>query len=153
MKESKNQFMIRPYQSSDRKELIKIFKLNTPDYFDPLEVDEFKEYLKSNSSTHLVIEQNGLVVGGGGYQLKDDNTIGQITWIFFHPDNIGQGLGSKLMHEFFNIFKTHTELKTIQTNTSQHAYHFFRKFGFQLSKTQKDYWGKGFDLYLMEKSL
>ena len=33
------------------------------------------------------------------------------------------------------------------------AYRFFEKFGLVLIKTEKDYWGKGLDLYWMEMEL
>jgi len=37
--------MIRKYNPTDRPELIEVFKLNTPTYFDPKEVSDFEEYL------------------------------------------------------------------------------------------------------------
>jgi ribosomal protein S18 acetylase RimI-like enzyme len=34
--------------------------------------------------------------------------------------------------------------------TSQHAWRFFEKMGFELQKTEKNFWAPGFDLYQMK---
>jgi hypothetical protein len=48
--------MIRPYQPSDKDELISIFHLNVPEYFDPKEKQEFIDYLEVSKDTYLTIE-------------------------------------------------------------------------------------------------
>jgi len=145
--------MIRPYQSSDKKELVAIFKLNTPKYFDTMEVNDFEAYLIDHAETYLTIEYENKIVGGAGYQITDNNTVGRITWIFFHPDSAGLGLGKECVNYCLEVFKKNSTVRKLVVTTSQLAYKFFEKFGLTLIKTEKDYWGKGLDLYLMEKSL
>jgi ribosomal protein S18 acetylase RimI-like enzyme len=41
----------------------------------------------------------------------------------------------------------------IIVRTSQLAYKFYQKVGFELEKTEKDFWAKGFDLYQMKMNL
>ena len=44
-------------------------------------------------------------------------------------------------------------VKTIIVRTSQLAYQFYGKVGFELEKVEKDFWAAGFDLYLMRLEL
>lgn len=143
--------MIRPYVSTDREALINIFKLNTPEFFDPKEIADFEAYLDEFADTYFTTELEGKIVGGTGYCYSENNTVGHVTWILFHPNTKGMGLGKKAVEHCFEHFKSNLDLKKIEVTTSQLAYRFFEKLGFTLLRTQKDYWGKGLDLYVMEK--
>jgi N-acetylglutamate synthase-like GNAT family acetyltransferase len=142
--------MIRPYHPSDQQTLVEILKLNVPKYFDQKEVAEFEEYLKEHAITYLTIEHEKKIVGGTGYLLTDNNTIGHVRWIFFHPDSAGHGLGSEAMKYCLAKFQSVPTVKKLIVTTSQLVYKFFEKFGLVLIKTEKNYWGKGLDLYWME---
>ena len=87
--------MIRPFKPHDKEILVDIFKLNTPKYFAPKEVDDFIEYLEYYSDTYLTIEHDGKITGGTGYYVRESGKSGRITWIFFHPDYAGQGWAKK----------------------------------------------------------
>ncbi|HKO82296.1 MAG TPA: GNAT family N-acetyltransferase [Chitinophagaceae bacterium] len=143
--------MIRSYQIPDKEELVQIFKLNTPKYFDPKEVKDFEEYLVQYGDTYLTIEHDNKIVGGAGYYINSKNKSGHITWIFFHPDFAGLGLGKQTVEYCLTIFKSNPAVEKLVVTTSQFAYKFFEKFGYQLIRTEKDYWGQGLDLYLMEQ--
>jgi ribosomal protein S18 acetylase RimI-like enzyme len=145
--------MIRPYNSADKPTLLEIFKLNTPQYFGPEEVHDFETYLGDFGDTYLTIEHQNKIVGGTGYQITDNDTIGRVTWIFFHPDNSGLGLGRQSVEYCLRIFKRKPTVQKLVVTTSQLAYKFFEKFGLHLVKTEKDYWARGLDLYLMEMNL
>ena len=54
--------MIRPYKKSDKSQLVEIFKLNTPKYFDPLEINDFNDYLEQQSETYFTIEYQNKIV-------------------------------------------------------------------------------------------
>ncbi len=142
--------MIRPYKYTDRKELVEIFKLNIPAYFDPKELTDFEEYLEYGSTTYLIIEYENKIVGGAGYDFQEKDNTGRITWIFFHPNCTGLGLGKKMVEHCLSILKLNLTLEKVVVTTSQLAYKIFERFGFILKKTEKDYWGVGLDLYLME---
>jgi len=142
---------IRPYKAADKNSLVVIFKLNTPKYFDPNEVNDFEAYLEQHNDTYLTIELNDKIVGGTGYYINNTDHSGRITWIFFHPDFAGQGLGKKTVEHCLTILKSNPEVEKLVVTTSQLAYKFFEKFGYVLVQTKKDYWGKGLDLYLMEQ--
>ena len=145
--------MIRAYQLSDREQLIDLFKLNTPTYFDPDEQCEFEKYLDRHGDTYLTIVHKNQIVGGAGYRITDGNTVGRITWIFFHPDSAGHGLGRQAVEHCMTIFRLTSSIEKVVVTTSQFAYRFFEKFGMQLTETAQDHWGPGLDLYRMEMIL
>jgi ribosomal protein S18 acetylase RimI-like enzyme len=145
--------MIRAYKKTDKEKLLEVFKLNAPQYFDPKEVQDFDDYLENYPETYFTIEHNGEVVGGTGYYFKEEDNSGRITWIFFHPESAGMGFGRQSVEYCLNIFKQDKRIKKSVVTTSQLAFHFFEKFGYQLIYTEKDHWGEGLDLYLMEKIL
>ena len=145
--------MIRRYTSQDKEELIEIFKLNIPIYFDPKEVSIFENYLETHADKYLTIEHNNKIVGGNGFNFKDNNSTGEITWIFFHPSYSGLGLGKESVDHCLKLFRAAPDLKKVVVRTSQLANKFFTKLGFDLIKTETDYWGLGLDLHLMELDL
>ncbi len=142
--------MIRPYQLKDKKELVALLHLNIPKCFDPKEVKDFEEYLEQHSATYLIVEYENKIAGGAGYYVREKDKTGRITWIFFDPDYTGKGLGKNVVEHCLFILKTQVGLEKIVVTTSQLAYTFFEKFGFKLKETEKNYWGPGLDLYLME---
>lgn len=143
--------MIRPFTPADENALIGIFQLNVPQYFDPKEIEDFREYLSRRSDTYLTIEHNGRIAGGAGYDINTAHHSGSITWIFFHPDAAGHGLGKEVVAYCMKIFNADPGIEKLVVTTSQLAWKFFEKCGYQLIRTEKDYWGKGLDLYLMER--
>ncbi|MCT4639464.1 MAG: GNAT family N-acetyltransferase [Bacteroidales bacterium] len=145
--------MIREYRVSDREELLDVFKLNIPKYFDPKEVDDFLEYLDDHGDTYLTIEKDNKIVGGVGYIFNDSDKSGQITWIFLHPEYTDHGLGKQAVEHCITLLKSNSEIVKLVVTTSQLAFRFFEKFGFNLIRTEKDYWGSGLDLFLMEIQL
>ena len=88
---------IRPYIPQDFEALVDAFKQNTPEYFDAAEIDDFINYLKSQPKNHYIIEVDGRVAGCSGYDFNKIKGVGQISWVFFHPDFHGLGLGQKLV--------------------------------------------------------
>jgi N-acetylglutamate synthase-like GNAT family acetyltransferase len=148
-----NKQIIRTYHLSDKVGLFDIFKHYIPSDFAPSEIHDFDSYLKEYWSTYFTIEIDGQIVGSIGYQLIDAETTGQIKWILIHPEYAGKGLGKMAIEHCLTIFKTKPKVKKVIVTTSQLAYQFFEKFGFILKKSEKDFWGKGFDFYLLEKNL
>ena len=144
--------IIRPYHSSDASDLLLVFRQNIPAFFDPGEEKDLQEYLQSHAHGYSVIEEAGEILGGAGIRLSGQGKIGHITWIFFSSHSQGRGLGRNMMRHCLEELERQAVQK-IEITTSQHAWQFFAKFGFELTETKKDYWGKGLDLYRMEKVL
>ncbi len=142
--------MIRPYVLADKEHLLEVFKLNTPKYFDEKEVKDFEKYLEQNGKTYLTIELNNKIVGGTGCYVNEGDGSGRITWIFFDPAYARQGLGRKAVAYCLKLLKKDARVEKFVVTTSQFAFQFFSKFGYQTKRIEKDYWGKGLDLYEME---
>ncbi|MBS0030080.1 GNAT family N-acetyltransferase [Chitinophaga sp. 22321] len=143
--------MIRPYNAADKGELLDIFRLNMPEYFDPKELADYEKYLDEHAQTYFTVEHEGNIAGGVGYHIDRHNKQGQITWILFHPGYAGLGLGRKSVRHCLEIFKSDPGIEKLVVTTSQKAYQFFEKLGYRIVNTEKDYWGQGLDLYLMER--
>ncbi|MCR9249597.1 MAG: GNAT family N-acetyltransferase [bacterium] len=144
---------IVPYQDSHKPLLIELIELNVPDYFDPSEIDDYKEYLDVHREEYYVVEEGDTIIGCGGINYFLEESIARISWDAIHPDHQGKGVGSKLVAHRIACIKKHGGINKIVVRTTQVVYKFYEKSGFQLIKTEKDFWAKGFDLYQLEMDI
>ena len=79
-----------------------------------------------------------------------NKTTGKISWDILHPQYQGKSLGSQLLKYRIEKIKVIDSIQKITVRTSQLAYKFYEKQGFELDEVKEDYWAKGFDLYRME---
>ena len=107
-------------------------------------------YLENEIQYYFVAEINGQVVGGGGINFSGDETVGKISWDFIHPDFQGKSLGSLLLKHRIEKLTGLTSVRQITVRTSQLAYKFYQKSGFQLFEIVENYWAKGYHLYKMQ---
>lgn len=145
-----SQPIIRPYLPADHKDVIKVFKMNTPEYFDPEELTDLEKYLESHWDSYFVMEDAGRIVGCGGYHFEADGTTGRLSWDFFDPEYKGKGLGRQMINHCLEELRKNPQLKKTAVWTSQLAYPFYAKFGFETQEIKEDFWGPGLDLYRME---
>lgn len=145
--------MIRPYREADRTELIALLKLNIPQYFAPSEEEDFIEYLDQHLDNYYVVEENGQLIGSGGINYTPDGTQARISWDFLHPDFQRRGIGKQLTLHRIEQIKQNPAIRLITVRTSQLAYAFYQKLGFELERIEKDFWAEGFDLYAMKLEL
>lgn len=143
-------FKIREFKSKDKQALIEILKLNTPKYFAESEIDDFVLYLGNAIEKYFVVESQGEIIGAGGINFNHYNKEGRISWDFIHPEFQGRGVGKKLLNHRIELLKSMKNIEKITVRTSQSAYKFYEKNGFQLQNIIKDYWAKGFDLYRLK---
>lgn len=145
--------MIRAYSSSDKAELLELLRLNTPTYFHPDEQQDFLYYLAHHAQNYFVLEDAAILVGVGGINYMGDGKTARLSWDIIHPDHQGKRYGRKLSDYRISQIKTRPEVEVIVVRTTQLVYEFYQKLGFELRKTEKDFWAKGFDLYQMELRL
>lgn len=145
--------IIRPYSPSDKEAVLHLLRLNTPTYFAPSEEADLIDYLHRELELYFVLELNREVVGCGGINFADHKTHGRISWDIFHPAHQGKGLGSQLTRFRINRLKEMESIRLISVRTSQLAFPFYEKLGFELKESVKDYWAPGFDMYRMEISV
>ena len=145
-----NPITIREYKTTDKEAVINLFRLNTPEFFAPGEEADLNHYLEKERELYYVLLYDGKVVGCGGINFADHHTTGKISWDIFHPRYQGKSLGTKLLEYRTDLLNSMTSIQKITVRTSQVAYRFYEKRGFELVEIKKNYWAEGFDLYAME---
>lgn len=145
--------MIRPYQTTDREELLALLQLNIPKYFAPSEAADFVEYLDLHREDYFVFEEGGKIIGSGGINYGDEGTQARLSWDFVHPEQQRRGIGKQLTRHRIDEIKKKPKIVSITVRTSQLAFPFYQKLGFDLQQVEKDFWAEGFDLYQMTMSL
>lgn len=143
---------IRRYAEADRENVIYLLRLNTPAYFSPTEEEDLIDYLDHHAAHYYVMDSGSGLVGCGGINFVGDPPVVRISWDIFHPDYQGKGLGRMLTEFRIEKIKEYPNIQIIVVRTSQLAYKFYEKLGFELQEIVKNYWADGFDLYLMEQT-
>jgi N-acetylglutamate synthase-like GNAT family acetyltransferase len=141
--------IIRPFEKADTKQVIRLLRLNTPRYFHVSEENDLVDYLNLNATNYFVYEFENKIIGSGGINYFRDTATARISWDMVHPDFQGYGIGKKITFHRINIIKKEPDIQKIAVRTTQLTYRFYEKFGFRLEHTEKDFWAKGFDLYLL----
>ena len=141
--------IIRPCQPADAEVLVRVFTKNTPTAFGTNEINDYADFLQTNTDPYFVVEHDGGLIGACGYYIRPDGKTARIVWIFADPDAKGLRVGSALLTHCLNLIRQQPEIDLIECQTSQVAYQFFKRFGFQLQGIQPDYWTPGLDLYFM----
>ena len=141
---------IRPYEKSDKTDVINLFRLNTPSYFSTEEEDDLIYFLENEREQYYVVSINEEIVGCGGYNFSEDKSIGIICWDIVHPNFQGKSIGRNLLNYRITQIKNVNSIRKITVRTSQLVYRFYEKQGFVLLEIVHDYWSKGFHLYRME---
>lgn len=142
--------IIRLYTSTDDENIITLLRLNTPKYFAPEEEQDLKDYFANHIDHYYVVEDNGTIVGSGGFNLTNEGKNAAISWDIIHPDYQGKGVGRLLTQYRIDRIKEIDTVENISVRTSQLVFKFYEKFGFVLKEIVKDYWAEGLDMYRME---
>ena len=145
-----NLIMIREYKYIDKNAVLELIRLNIPKYFASSEEDDFSRYLDSEIELYYVLLFDKKLVGCGGINFSDNRMTGKISWDILHPEYQGKSLGTYLLEYRIKKLKSIDSVQRITVRTSQLAYKFYEKRGFELLEVKKDYWARGFDMYRME---
>ena len=130
--------------------MLELIRLNIPKYFASSEEDDFSRYLDSEIELYYVLLFDKKLVGCGGINFSDNRMTGKISWDILHPEYQGKSLGTYLLEYRIKKLKSIDSVQRITVRTSQLAYKFYEKRGFELLEVKKDYWARGFDMYRME---
>ena len=141
---------IRKYSPSDDENIISLLRLNTPKYFAPEEEQDLRDYFADHIDHYYVVEDNGAIIGSGGFNLTNEGKNAAISWDIIHPDYQGKGVGRLLTQYRIDRIKEIDTVENISVRTSQLVFKFYEKFGFVLKEITKDYWADGIDMYRME---
>ena len=145
-----NIILIREYDTNDKNEVLNLIRLNTPEYFAADEEENFNKYLEAEKELYYVLLYDQKIVGCGGINFADNNKTGKISWDILHPDYQRKSLGTELLKYRLEKLKAMDGIQKITVRTSQVAFKFYEKQGFELFEIKKNYWSEGFDMYNME---
>ena len=70
-----------------------------------------------------------------------------------HPDHQKMGVGKTLVQYRIEQIRSQDLFNKVIVRTSQLAYLFYQKMGFNLEMTRKNFWATGFDLYQMSMDI
>lgn len=141
---------IRKYESSDIDSVISIFRSNIPKYFGPEEEPGLRDFLSGDVENYYVLELDGKVVGAGGIELNEDDTV-SLCWGMVHNDHLGTGLGKLLTEYRMERSQEVFGDKPMVNSTSQHTEGFYKKLGFVTVERKPDGFGPGIDICRMRK--
>lgn len=142
--------MIRPYSHQDKPKLIELIKQNIPAYFAPSEEIDFEHYLDHEVEDYFVFEEHSQIIGCGGINYFNDQKMARLSWDIIAPNSQGKGIGKALMLYRIKLLNKNPKIKIISVRTSQLAYKFYEKMGFELEKVITSFWAENFDLYQMQ---
>jgi len=152
--------MIRFYNESDKADCLAAFKSNIPFYFAAHEIADFESFLDTfktrrfyadtnRRTSYFVVVVNDKVVGCGGFGDKDNTNTLTLAWGLIHKDFHMLGLGVSLLQFRLQEIKKHFPNEPVLIDTTQHAYQFFEKYGFKVSKITNDFYAEGMHRYDM----
>ncbi len=140
---------IRPYHVDDKKSLLALLGLLVPTYFAEEEIADLDRYLDQEIELYFVAELHGRIVAAAGINFEKEAGIGKLSWDFVHPEEQGKGIGKKMLQHRLEILKSMGDIQIISVRTSQLAFQFYEKNGFEIVDIRNDYWAPGFDMYKM----
>jgi len=147
-------FIIRAYTRKDRSACLAAFKSNVPTDFTVEEIKQFEDWLdhlekKEEADYYYVALEHNKVIGCGGFSYDDQKGGITLTWGLIDKTYHKMGYGKKLLEYRIARIKEYYPKEKVLLDTTQHAFCFFEKFGFQIVKITDDYYAPGIDRYDM----
>lgn len=143
---------VRPYVMSDKQACLLIFDSNVPDYFNVVERDAFAAFLNNPRGVYFTVEQDGAVVGCGGYA-KEGRGQARLTWGMVDRTQHGEGLGRLLAEYRLKDIAESSQFSETELITTPTVAPFFVKFGFVEREIVKDGVAPGMDTVQMIKKM
>ncbi|MBO6504512.1 MAG: GNAT family N-acetyltransferase [Kordiimonadaceae bacterium] len=140
---------LREFKPSDREGCLAVLDANTPEYFSPVERETFDEFLAEPPGTYLVLVDDNRVVGCGGYIPMPDTRDAHTSWGMVHPDYKGRGLGKRLFQARLDAVRKRGDADRVRVVTSPQTESFFKLYGFEVTRREKDGNAPGIDLVEM----
>jgi GNAT superfamily N-acetyltransferase len=143
---------VRPYILSDKDACLSIFDGNVPEYFDASERAAFATFLDGPRGEYFAIEQDGAVIGCGGFA-KEDRGQARFTWGMVDRPLHGEGLGRLLAEYRLQAIEDAGVFSEVELFTTQIVAPFFVKLGFAIEGVTKDGFAPGMDKVQMIRKL
>ncbi len=135
----------RSFDERDTEACLSIFDSNCPHYFAVAEREAFEHWLvcqgktlenaykNTSVETYFVIEnEEGELVGCGGYYLNLNQTEARFAWGMIRKERQHQGIGTYMARQRIEEIKRTYPLVEITLATSQHTHQFYARMGFEV---------------------
>ena len=137
---------VRAFAEGDTDACVALMRENTPEFFTSSELAAFEDWLGSNTSPYLVIEDaDGRLLACGGYSVNVAERLAGLTWGMVARARHRQGIGSLLLRERLQRIAGDGRALEVVLDTSQHSRGFFERHGFRVVCIQTDGYGPGLD--------
>jgi ribosomal protein S18 acetylase RimI-like enzyme len=129
-----------------------VFDSNVPKFFAAAERGQFATFLERMPGRYFVLEEQGKIVGCGGYARNGDSSA-SLCWGMVRRDRHGNGFGRLLLEERLRHIREDGAFNSVIMNTSQHTVGFFEKFGFVPERVIPDGYAPGLHRYELRLTL
>lgn len=129
----------RAYRSSDREACLALFDANCPQYFSPLERNDYSQYLERQTGDYQLCVEGDRVLGAYGVNKGEDRRC-TLNWILLAPAAQGRGLGRNIMGRVMEQAMA-GEMSELLIAASHLSAPFFARFGARTVRTINDGWG------------
>ena len=141
-------YTFRPYNHEDYDDCVQIFQQNTPQYFHPGELADYKDYLKNYALGNYWIYMAGsTTIGCAGIRVSEN--IGRLVYGMITPAYHRHGHGKDLLNFRLRKLVELAHVTHIKLETSPEAMGFFSKLGFVEERRIENGFGPGLDQIYM----
>ncbi|MBY0504341.1 MAG: GNAT family N-acetyltransferase [Bryobacteraceae bacterium] len=145
---------IRNYKPADAEACLRLFDAAGSSFYAEEERGRFARFLESPPGTYYVMENNGDLVGCGGFAALGEPETVTLTWGVIRRDLHGQGLGRFLLFYRLKEIGRLAGISQVKLETTPKVAGFFQKAGgFHITATETDGFGPGLDKVSMVKRL
>ena len=122
-----NQLEFKDYSMESFNDCIELFDLNCPEFFAPIEKNDYIEFLNQTKEGYVTIHHDSILIGAYGVHKTSPESASQ-SWTLIHPKYQNQGIGRLIMERVFSYLESN-QLGNLLLSTSQQTEAFFMKFG------------------------
>ena len=122
-----NQLEFKDYSMESFNNCIELFNLNCPEFFAPIEKNDYIEFLNQTKEGYVTIHHDSILIGAYGVHKTSSESASQ-SWTLIHPKYQNQGIGRLIMERVFSYLESN-QLDNLFLSTSQQTEAFFLKFG------------------------
>ena len=122
-----NQLEFKDYSMESYNDCIELFDLNCPEFFAPIEKNDYIEFLNQTKEGYVTIHHDSILIGAYGVHKTSSESASQ-SWTLIHPKYQNQGIGRLIMERVFSYLESN-QLDNLFLSTSQQTEVFFLKFG------------------------
>ena len=120
---------VRPYSPNDLAACLRLFDSNRPSYFTAEERGRFETFLAPPPGNYYVLENDGDLLGCGGFAVEPEAGLVSLTWGMVRQDLHRKGLGKFLLFYRLREIGKLPGISMVRLETSQPTAGFFEKAG------------------------